>query len=434
MRNLRAIFPQKLTLLKINSIWNLFGSIIPMLLGLITIPYLIGHVGLEKFGVLTLIWTLIGYFSLFDFGIGRALTHQVSFCFSEGSVDKLPSIIKTGLFLMFIFGIIGGLILALASDQLGYEWLNVSTSIQATTINSLLIASLGIPMTTVVSGLKGVLEGYEDFKTTNILRILLGLANFGLPALTVMLFGPSLELMVFSLVFARFIVLIAHVIAINYKISNWLNFEILHKKQIFKILSFGTWMTLSNIISPLMVTADRFIISYILGAGFVAYYTVPFDIIVRLLVIPAALTGVLFPRFTFLYNNNKEEIKRLYTKSTKTIALVMASLSLMIAIGSYWGLSFWIGIDFAKASWAIASILAIGLFFNSIAQIPHATIQATGDVKSTSLIHLVEFILYIPLLLVFLKLYGVIGAAIVWVIRVLCDYIVLNLLAKKKIL
>jgi O-antigen/teichoic acid export membrane protein len=423
----------KLSSLKINSIWNLFGSIFPMLLGLVTIPYLIAHVGVEKFGILTLIWTLIGYFSLFDFGIGRALTIQVSNNLSKGTVEKLPGIIKTGVFLMFLFGILGGALLVLTSKQLGYKWLNVNSSIQETTYYSLLIASIGIPLTTIVSGLKGVLEGYEDFKTTNILKVLLGLANFGLPALTVMFFGPSLEWMVFSLIFSRFIIIIAHLIAVNYKISNWLSSKLLNKKQLTEILSFGAWMTLSNIISPLMVTADRFIISYMLGASFVAYYTVPFDMIVRLLVIPAALTGVLFPRFAFLYNNNKEEMRRLYSKSTKTIALGMATISLLIAIGSYWGLSFWLGVDFAKASWIIASILAIGLFFNSLAQIPHAAIQATGDVKSTSIVHLFEFIIYIPLLFIFLNLYGVVGAAIVWVIRVLFDYLILNFIKKKKI-
>lgn len=421
----------KLSLLRINSLWNLLGSIIPMLLGLVTIPYLLVNVGVEKFGILTLIWTLIGYFSLFDFGIGRALTIQVSYNLSEGTADKLPRIIKTGVFLMFLFGILGGVLLALTSNQLGYNWLNVNSSIQETTYYSLLIASIGIPLTTIVSGLKGVLEGYEDFKTTNILRILLGLANFGLPALTVMFFGPSLEWMIFSLVFSRFIIVIVHLIAVNYKISNWLSAKLLSKKQFTEMLSFGAWMTLSNIISPLMVTADRFIISYLLGASFVAYYTVPFDMIVRLLVIPAALTGVLFPRFAFLYKNNKEDMKKLYSKSTKTIALVMSTISLVIALGSYWGLSFWLGIDFAKASWMIASILAIGLFFNSLAQIPHAAIQATGDVKSTSMIHLFEFLLYIPLLFIFLNLYGVLGAAIVWVIRVLFDYLILNFIRKK---
>ena len=198
-----------------------------------------------------------------------------------------------------------------------------------------------------------------------------------------------------------------------------------------ELLSFGAWMSLSNIISPLMVTSDRFIISYMLGASLVAYYTVPFDIIIRLLVIPAALTTVLFPRFTHLFINNKNDIKRLYKKSLNTLMAIMLIICALICISSYWGLSIWLGKEFAQKSWLIASILSVGLYFNSLAQVPHAAVQASGDIRATSLIHLVEFVLYVPLLIISLSYYGLMGAALVWVLRVMADYIVLSAFARK---
>lgn len=421
--------------LKKNTIWSLVGSIAPMLLGLVTIPYLIKQIQVEAFGILTLVWSLIGYFSVFDFGIGRALTHQVSSNVSNNLEQNLPSVIKTGLLFMLSTGVFGGVILAIASPQLGTHWLNVSKSLETDTIKCLLIAAIGIPLTTITSGLKGILEGYEDFKSASILRIVLGLSNFGLPALTVMFLGKSLELMVLSLVVARFIVMIAHILVINKRLPvyNLMRASLADKDKIKSLVSFGAWMTLSNIISPLMVTADRFIISFMLGAGLVAFYTVPFDFIVRLLIIPAALTGVLFPRFTYLFQNEIGQIKLLYKKSFVLIFSVMGLISLGLAIGSHFGLTIWLGENFADHSWVIASILAIGLLFNSLAQIPHATIQASGDIKITSLIHLCEFMLYVPLLYVALHYYGLVGAAIVWVLRVFADLIVLSVYAKKKI-
>lgn len=421
--------------LKKNTIWSFIGSVAPMLLGLATIPYLLKQIHVEAFGILTLVWSLIGYFSVFDFGIGRALTHQVSSCLSMGIEENLPSIIKTGLLFMLATGVFGGIILAIASPQLGSHWLNVSKSLEIDTIRCLFIASIGIPLTTITSGLKGILEGYEDFKSASILRIILGISNFGLPALTVMFLDKSLELMVLSLVFARFIVLIAHLVVINKRISihQLMQSHLADKKNIKSLLSFGAWMTLSNIISPLMVTADRFIISFMLGAGLVAFYTVPFDFIVRLLIIPAALTGVLFPRFTYLFQNDISQIKLLYKKSFVLIFSVMGLISLGLIIGSNFGLTLWLGQNFAKNSWLIASILAIGLLFNSLAQIPHAAVQASGGVKITSLIHLAEFIIYIPLLYGALHFYGLIGAAVVWVLRVFADLIVLSVYANKKI-
>ena len=63
-------------LLTQNALFNLIGTALPLGVGLISIPIVIDALGLEVFGLLTLIWTAIGYFGLFDFGMGRALTQK----------------------------------------------------------------------------------------------------------------------------------------------------------------------------------------------------------------------------------------------------------------------------------------------------------------------------------------------------------------------
>lgn len=103
----------------------------------------------------------------------------------------------------------------------------------------------------------------------------------------------------------------------------------------------------------------------------------------------------------------------------------MVPICIGVSICSYWGLFFWLGESFAINSWKIASILAIGLLFNGIAQIPFAAVQAAGDAKFTAFLHVGEFLIYLPLLFLFLKYLGLIGAAIVWVIRVGADLLIL---------
>jgi len=63
--------------LKKNTLWNLLGSGLPLIAAAACIRYCLQQLGKEAFGVLTLIWALIGYFSLFDFGAGRALTFEL---------------------------------------------------------------------------------------------------------------------------------------------------------------------------------------------------------------------------------------------------------------------------------------------------------------------------------------------------------------------
>src|SRR5215472_2321213 len=65
-------------LLARNTLWNLAGSVAPMLVAAVCIPLLIKGLGTDRFGVLTLVWALIGYATLFDLGLGRALTQLVA--------------------------------------------------------------------------------------------------------------------------------------------------------------------------------------------------------------------------------------------------------------------------------------------------------------------------------------------------------------------
>ena len=192
-------------------------------------------------------------------------------------------------------------------------------------------------------------------------------------------------------------------------------------------------MTVSNIVSPLMVTADRFLISYLLGASVVAYYTVPFDVLLRLLVIPAALTVALFPRLTNLFHTDVANFTTLYDRSSAIVFVVLAPICGAIIFGSKWGLTVWLGEDFALKAWPVASIIGVGIFFNGLAQLPHAAVQASGGVKATALLHIAEFALYVPILFAAVLSYELKGAAVVWTGRAVFDLVILRHLAAKKI-
>jgi len=61
-----------------NFIYNLMGSIVPILVGLITIPIYLKLIGADRFGVLSIVWLILGYFSLFNLGMGKAITVELS--------------------------------------------------------------------------------------------------------------------------------------------------------------------------------------------------------------------------------------------------------------------------------------------------------------------------------------------------------------------
>lgn len=61
-----------------SVLWTLVGDGSPILAAVFAIPILIHRLGNDRFGVLTLAWTIVGYFGMFDVGVGRALTKLIA--------------------------------------------------------------------------------------------------------------------------------------------------------------------------------------------------------------------------------------------------------------------------------------------------------------------------------------------------------------------
>src|SRR6202047_3703995 len=89
-------------LLAKNTVWNLVGNGAPIAVAVFCIPILIRELGKERFGVLTLAWALIGYASLFDLGLGRALTQLVAKKLGPEGDGGGPSLAWTSLFFMLL--------------------------------------------------------------------------------------------------------------------------------------------------------------------------------------------------------------------------------------------------------------------------------------------------------------------------------------------
>ena len=125
-------------LLARNTLWNLLGSGAPALVALLAIPVLIRHIGVPRFGLLTIIWTVVGYFSLFDLGLGAALTRMVADRLGTGKNDEIPPLVWTSLALMLGLSILGAGVLAGLSPMLVHRILKVPSALQPESLSAFL--------------------------------------------------------------------------------------------------------------------------------------------------------------------------------------------------------------------------------------------------------------------------------------------------------
>src|SRR5690606_1950585 len=169
--------------------------------------------------------------------------------------------------------------------------------------------------------------------------------------LAVLLFSRSLFDVVLVLVGARAVLWAAHVAAC-FRIVPELRAGVRFRRDLVgSLLRFGGWMTVSNLVSPLMVYMDRFLIGAVLTVSAVAYYATPWEMATKLLIVPSALSSVLFPAFGFLHRRDPERTARLYYTGVKLVVLALFPLTLAVTALARPGLAFWLGEAFAEASY-----------------------------------------------------------------------------------
>ncbi|HFM0653529.1 TPA: O25 family O-antigen flippase, partial [Escherichia coli] len=282
-----------------------------------------------------------------------------------------------------------------------------------------LLSSL-IPVFLVTQILLAELEGREYFGILNIQKSVGNSLIAGLPALFVLI-NQTLFSAIIGVAIARVICLWLSYIMSRERITIDISFfSITVLKRLFR---YGGWVTISNIISPILASMDRFILSHIQGASKISFYTVPNELVTRLGIVPGSLGKAVFPKLSHARNFTASyaEQKKAYILMT----VIVMPLVLFVYYYAKFILTLWMGAEYAGISVEILRIMLIGYIFNCYSQISFANIQAFGKAKYTAYIHMMEFIPYLIMLYIISKEYGVIGVAWLWTIRVIIDFLML---------
>lgn len=411
-------------LLARNTLFNLLGQAAPMVAAVVTIPILIHSIGTERFAILTLAWIVIGYFSLFDFGLSRALTQVVADRLGASDARDLPEVVWTALALMSALGVAGAVLLAAVSPWVVRGGLNVPPELRTETIRTLYLLALGLPFVISAGGLRGVLEAYQRFDVVNAIRVPTGVFSY-LGPLLVLPFTRSLAAVVAVLVVGRVAGWLAHLYYCVRVVPELGARVALRPHLVTPLLRFGGWITVSNLISPLMTYVDRLVIGALLPVAAVAYYVTPYEIVTKLWVIPGAVAGAVFPALAGSYALNRLRARELFFAGMRATMVALFPVVLILFTLAPEGLRLWLGPEFARESTPVLRWLAAGVLVNSLGQVAGAAVQGAARPDLAAKLHAAELPFYMVSLWFLVREYGVTGAAIAWTLRVGVDAVVL---------
>ena len=408
-----------------NWVLNLLGWVAPLLVALGAIPYVVHGLGAEQFGILSIASGLLGYFGIFDLGLGRATTKFVAESLALGESEKLPAIVWTSLWCQVVFGVIGTIVTVSLIPVIVDRFFNVAPALAAETKSALLILSASLCVVLGGNALRGVLEAGQLFSVVNYVKVPTNISMYLLPAAGIM-FHLSLPHIVWLLVGARVGATVAYLAACLWFFPTLRQRYLPDRTWLPPLLVYGGWVTVSNFIAPLLSYVDRLLIGSLVSMSAVGYYSAPYEAINRAWVVPGTLAATLLPAFTNLdTGGSKRHLEELCSRSLKSLLLISAPTLLTLALFAKPVLRWWLGADFAVQGTSALQILALGMLINSAALVPAILLQGVGRPDLTGTFGLLEFVFQVGACWFLVKRFGIAGAAAAWTLRVLLDAVLM---------
>jgi O-antigen/teichoic acid export membrane protein len=391
-----------------------------IVVALVTVPLYLHHIGDARYGVMSIVWVLLGLFGFLDLGLSRAVTNALAKLHDAPQAER-ARVLLTTFGLNFGIGLIGGVVLYVFGGLLLKHFISMPYSISSEVSRSLPWIACLLPLTLISAAGAGALESRELFLLVNSIQIVAMTLAQVAPVVAAVFVSPSLTVVIPTAAVAQALGAIG-VLAVVYRLEGPFSLRAVDWGEARKLLGYGGWMFATNVVYPALASADQFVIGSVMGVASVAHYGVPMNLIQRSAAIPVAFGRTLFPRMSSL---SRDAAHALGTRALSTMAYGYAAICAPAMILSSTFFRYWIGADFAMVAAPVAQVLFPGIWMGAVALVAFTLLQSQGRADLTGKLNIIEFVPFVAILWGLTLAFGIVGAAAAWTLRCTIDALVL---------
>jgi len=392
--------------LKRNSLYNLMGSLVPIVVSFVTVPLYLHLIGVDGYGVLAIVWLFLGYFGVFDLGLGTASANQ----FAKLSDHKeISSVFWSGIWTNLGLGIIGAGALFFLGDYLFENLFKMSSAMHASVVGALPWLALAVPIITVSGIFSGLIDGRQNFLMLNALGVIGTFFLQVMPILTAYLHGPNLTWIIAVAVLSRLLfgALPSGVVAV--RILGTVKPELPQWHWVKKLLGYGAWTTISSMVVSMTGAMDKFMLGSIVGPAAVTFFAIPERLARQGAIVPASVTRALFPK---LSAGNEYDARDTTMRSLELLLLIQTPLicALILVLKPFLGI--WVGWSVAEKAGPVGLIIAATIWIVGLNYLPSMLLQARGRPDIAAKLRVMEFLPYLLVLWTAIHYLGLIGGGL----------------------
>jgi O-antigen/teichoic acid export membrane protein len=412
-----------------GSMWTLAGSVLPLAVSFISTPFIIRFLGSEAYGVLLLVGLIPTYLSFADFGMGVASTRFASEAFGDGDPNRERAYVKNATVICLGFSTVIFLPILIFAQEI-VPIFSVPLELQNEAAVALRISTVAF----VLSLLSTVVNAPQLARLRMDLN---SLAN-GTPKIFMALATPLILYLGGGIAEAVWLGLAAAIAALllNFYFSSLLlpvKWELgIDTELVRPLLRFGGGWFIGSIAAALLGNMEKLILARFVSVEALAHYSVAFTLAGMVSLFSIAFKQSLLPAFAQLSRPDQQvEFELLVRRGVRLVLAALVPGLVLLCVIARPFFTLWAGEDFGRESTLPFYILAIGLFFSMLSYLPHSAITARGRTDIFARLYWVELFSYAVVATILVFMFGILGAAVAWTLRVIADSLIIIFLAKR---
>jgi O-antigen/teichoic acid export membrane protein len=419
-------------LLARNATFNLMTEGLIFLFLIVAIPKLVSFLGETGFGLFSIAWVVVGYLAFLDIGVSSATTKFTSEYLARHERDRIGSLVRTALAANTIMGVVaGGVAVAISPLVIRYVF-KIPESMHSQALSVFIGVAFALPVLLIQGVLRAALSSYQRFDWLNLVNG--SVISLQWVVMTLLAWrGFGVVTVVWVAVLARVVMVAVYVFLLVRLVPDVFAHFTFCWETLWRLLHFGVWVSVSQVMSPILVYLDRIMIAALVSLQAVTIYTIPTEMFNRLGVLPSCLMATLFPAFSHhgAMGAERGQMARLYSVTTRYLLFVLLPLFSLLFVNAQDILAVWMGAKFSTEGTAVLQILAVGALVNFLARLPYGAVQASGRPDITGKVHLLELPFYVALCVLLIPRWGIEGAALSCTLRVSVDAVLMFWAANK---
>lgn len=404
-------------LTNVGSSWFALGTNVA--LGIFLSPFILHRLGDAAFGIWVLIFSVTGYYGIFDLGIRSSVIRFVAKFSAAKDQESLTRIVNTSLFFYASVGCLT-ILLTLVGTVYVDSLFKIPAEFHSTARWLFLMVGASVALGFPLGVFTGALEGLQRFYLVNSMNMVFALLRAGL-VVVALLHGHGLLALAFITTVVPLVSALIRVWIALRILRTPVSFRYVNRDTARLIMSHSSLTFMIVISSQLRFQTDEIIIGSLMSSKDIAHFSIGARIVDYAANVVSCISQIFVPMASQSdARGDANRLQKMLIAGNRACSFAIFPICATLTIMGKSLIEVWVGAKYISQSYPVLLVLIIPFTFMLSQAASSRMLLGTSQHRTLGIVTLVEGVINILLSIVLIRPYGILGDALGTAIPLTC--------------